>query len=163
MIKYDEHKGWFAAKQVLKKKNTPAIPFYSHHRDVVVGEDVPEHSFGTTSNYCQVTWECEKPQCHLFWSSRETVEEEPLDGNYNGKEEYHQGEGFQRKSNAMFKLTRGGLIKDDDLRRRHQPHPSPWAQDHGRSGRSCLGPNSRSLTCFRLNILIMIVDATAVQ
>ena len=60
----------------------------------------------------------------------------------------------------MFKLTRGGLIKDDDLRRRHQPHPSPWAQDHGRSGRSCLGPNSRSLTCFRLNILIMIVDAT---
>ena len=53
------------------------------------------------------------------------MEEEPLDGYYNGKEEDQQGEGFQRKSNAMFKLTRGGLIKDDDLRRRHQPHPSP--------------------------------------
>ena len=52
------------------------------------------------------------------------MEEEPLSGNYNGKEEDHQGGGFQRKSNAMFKLTRGGLIEEDDLRR-HQPHPSP--------------------------------------
>ena len=43
------------------------------------------------------------------------MEEGPLSGNYNGKEEDHQGEGFQRKSNAMFKLTRGGLIKDDDF------------------------------------------------
>ena len=43
------------------------------------------------------------------------MEEEPLSGNYNGKEEDHQGGGFQRKSNAMFKLTRGGLIKDDDF------------------------------------------------
>ena len=42
------------------------------------------------------------------------MEEEPLDGYYNGKEEDQQGEGFQRKSNAMFKLTRGGLIKEDE-------------------------------------------------
>ena len=42
------------------------------------------------------------------------MEEEPLSGNYNGKEEDHQGGGFQRKSNAMFKLTRGGLIKEDE-------------------------------------------------
>ena len=52
------------------------------------------------------------------------MEEEPVSGNYNGKEEDHQGEGFQRKSNAMFKLTRGGLIKDDDLRRRREPQIS---------------------------------------
>ena len=52
------------------------------------------------------------------------MEEGPLSGNYNYKEEDHQGEGFQRKSNAMFKLTRGGLIKEDEGEESSQKTPT---------------------------------------
>ena len=41
-----------------------------------------------------------------------------------GRRKINKEKDFREKA-MQFKLTRGGLIKDDDLRRRHQPHPSP--------------------------------------